>query len=149
MHADKKRFQAACRAIREDGHYIEAGENDNLIVQKLDANPKALGIFGYSFLDQNHGKVRGSIIDGVAPTFENIASGDYPISRSMYVYVKKAHIGVIPGINEFLTEFTAEKAWGDEGYLADKGLIPMPKADRQAVATSVKALSVLDGSVLQ
>jgi len=145
---DKKKFEAVCRGIREDGGYIEAGENDNLIVQKLDANPKALGIFGYSFLDQNRGKVQGSLIDGVEPTFENIASGEYPVSRSMYVYIKKAHIGVIPGINEFLAEFAAEKAWGDEGYLADKGLIPMPKAERQAVSKTVKALTVLDGSVL-
>ena len=146
--ADKKKFEAVCRGIREDGHYIEAGENDNLIVQKLDANPKALGIFGYSFLDQNRGKVQGSIIDGMEPTFENIASGDYPVSRSMYVYAKKAHIGVIPGITEYLAEFASEKAWGDEGYLTDKGLIPMPKADRQAVAKSVKALTLLDGSAL-
>ncbi|MCK5875762.1 MAG: substrate-binding domain-containing protein [Alcanivoracaceae bacterium] len=145
---DKKKFEAVCRGIREDGHYIEAGENDNLIVQKLDANPKALGIFGYSFLDQNRGKVQGSIVDGVEPTFDNIASGEYPVSRSMYVYTKKAHIGVIPGITEYLAEFASEKAWGDEGYLTDKGLIPMPKADRQAVAKSVKALTLLNGSAL-
>jgi phosphate transport system substrate-binding protein len=145
---DKKKFEAVCRGIREDGVYIEAGENDNLIVQKLDANPKALGVFGYSFLDQNRGKVHGSVIDGVEPTFDNIASGEYPVSRSMYVYAKKAHIGVIPGITEYLAEFASEKAWGEEGYLADKGLIPMPKKDRQAVAKSVKALTLLDGSAL-
>jgi phosphate transport system substrate-binding protein len=103
--------QAACHTIREDGVFVEAGENDNLIVQKLEANPDALGIFGYSFLDQNYDKVHGSIIDGQSPDFDAIADGSYPISRPLYFYVKKAHIGVIPGIEEFLREFTSEAAW--------------------------------------
>ncbi len=127
-------------ALREDGAYIEAGENDNLIVQKLQANPDALGIFGFSFLDQNGDVVQGSIVEGEAPTFENIASGKYPVSRPLFFYVKKAHVGTIPGIAEFLGEFSSEKAWGPDGYLADKGMIPMPDAERQKFAADVKEL---------
>ncbi len=137
---DKKAYKKLCHTIREDGAYVEAGENDNLIVQKLDANPNALGIFGYSFLDQNSDKVQGSTIGGVSPTFEAIANGDYPVSRPLYFYVKKAHIGSIPGIEEYLAEFTNEKAWGNEGYLTDKGLIPMPDAERESFANNVKNL---------
>lgn len=141
---DKKRYKSICHSIREDGAYIEAGENDNLIVQKLDADPDALGIFGFSFLDQNADKVQGSLIDGVAPTFENIAAGEYPVSRPLYFYAKKAHVDKIPGIKEYLAEFTSDRAWGDDGYLADKGMIPMPMAERKKFATSVRALSNLD-----
>ncbi len=129
---DKKAYKALCHTVREDGAYIEAGENDNLIVQKLDANKDAFGIFGYSFLDQNADKVQGSLIDKVDPTFENIADGSYPVSRALYFYVKKAHIGKVAGIAEYLNEFTSEKAWGEEGYLAEKGLIPMPDAERKS-----------------
>ena len=121
----------ACAALREDGAYVEAGENDNLIVQKLDANKDAYGIFGFSFLDQNADKLQGSIIDGTEPTFDNIAAGDYPVSRSLYFYVKNAHVGVIPGMQEFLAEFTSERAMGEDGYLSDRGLIPLPEADRE------------------
>jgi phosphate transport system substrate-binding protein len=140
---DKKAYKALCHTIREDGAFIEAGENDNLIVQKLEANPAALGIFGFSFLDQNADKVKGSLVDGVAPTFEAIADGSYPVSRPLFFYVKKAHIGKVPGIKEYLAEFTAEKAWGDEGYLADKGMIPMPTAERAEFASNVKELKSL------
>ena len=137
---DEKKYKAVCHGIREDGAYVEAGENDNLIVQKLEANPQALGIFGFSFLDQNTDKIQGSKVNGVAPTFESIASGDYPISRSLYFYVKKAHVGTIPGIEEYIAEFTSDKAWGDEGYLADKGLIPLPKDMRAQIAKSARGL---------
>ncbi len=133
----------ACTALREDGAFVEAGENDNLIVQKLEANPNAVGIFGYSFLDQNSAKLNGAKIDGVDPTFDAIASGDYPISRSLYVYAKKEHVGVIPGIEEFIAEFTDENTWGPDGYLADKGLIPLPDADRDTVAADAQALKPL------
>jgi phosphate transport system substrate-binding protein len=109
---DKSPVQGRLPRVREDGAYVEAGENDNLIVQKLDANPDALGIFGFSFLDQNADKLQGSMIDGVEPTFDSIASGDYPVSRSLYFYVKKAHVGTIPGIAEYVAEFTSDKAWG-------------------------------------
>ena len=136
----KKVFKAVAHAIREDGAFIEAGENDNLIIQKLAANPKALGIFGFSFLDQNADKVQGSIVDGKEPTFENIADGAYPVSRSLYFYVKKAHVGKLPGIEAYLAEFSSDKAWGDEGYLTDKGLIPMPEAERGQFAYNAKGL---------
>ncbi|MEJ2404871.1 MAG: PstS family phosphate ABC transporter substrate-binding protein [Candidatus Thiodiazotropha sp.] len=140
---DKKAFKAACMTVREDGPYIEAGENDNLIVQKLEANKNALGIFGFSFLDQNSDKIQGSLVDGVAPTFDNIADGSYPVSRPLYFYVKKAHVGKIPGVEAYMAEFTSDKAWGDEGYLADKGLIPMPADERKAFKSDVDALKTL------
>ena len=140
---DEKAFKTICHSIREDGAYVEAGENDNLIVQKLQANPVALGIFGYSYLEQNTDKVSGISVEGVAPEFEAIASGQYPVSRPLYFYVKKSHISVIPGIAEFLEEFSSEKAWGSEGYLADKGLIPMPDSERKQFAEDVKSLKTL------
>jgi len=136
-------FKQVAYGIREDGAFIEAGENDNLIVQKLEANPKALGVFGFSFLDQNLDKVQGSIIDGVGPTFESIADNSYPISRPLYFYVKKAHVGVIPGVKEFLLEFTSEKASGEEGYLSERGLIPMPEEERGKFALDAKNLAPL------
>jgi phosphate transport system substrate-binding protein len=134
---DEGRFKRVCDSVREDGGYIEAGENDNLIVQKLEANPKALGIFGYSFLEENLSKVEGSHVDGVAPTFENIASGKYPISRPLFVYVKGAHIGVIPGLKEFVGEYVSDRSMGGEGYLADKGLIPLSAGEQSKVRSSV------------
>lgn len=140
---DKSAFKSLCQTLREDGAYIEAGENDNLIVQKLEANPDAFGIFGFSFLDQNSDRIVGSKIDGKEPTFEAIADGSYPVSRPLFFYVKKAHIGTIPGIEEYLAEFTSERAWGDEGYLADKGLIPMPEDEREKYAADVKNLTTL------
>ncbi len=118
---NKKRYKAICRSVREDGPYIEAGENDNLIVQKLNANPKALGVFGYSFL------------------------GDYKVSRPLYFYVKKAHIGTIPGMKEFLREFTADKTIGQDGYLTDKGLIPMPSGEYSQFRSAARKLSTLSG----
>lgn len=133
---DKDRYKAICHAVREDGAFIEAGENDNLIVQKLRANPAAFGVFGYSFLEQNEDSVQGSVIGGEAPSFEAIASGAYPISRPLFFYAKKAHVGVIPGIEEFLAEFVSKKAMGEEGYLSDRGLIPLPADDYQRVVSA-------------
>jgi len=140
---DSKARLAACQAIREDGAYIDAGENDNLIVQKLKSNPAALGVFGFSFLDQNSDSLIGNPVDGIEPTFENIADGSYPVARSLFFYVKNAHVGVIPGMREFVAEFTSEAAWGDDGYLADKGLIPMPKEDRAKVGAAAHNLTPL------
>jgi phosphate transport system substrate-binding protein len=140
---DEKRFKAVCHGIREDGAYIDAGENDNVIVQKLGANPNALGIFGYSFLEENLNTLHGAMVDGVTPTFENIASAKYPVSRALYVYVKKAHIGVIPGLAEFVQEYTSEKAFGDEGYLVDKGLVPLPAAEAKKVRADVSSMKSL------
>jgi len=139
--SDEDRYKAICHTIREDGRFIEAGENDNLIVQKLEANPTAFGIFGFSFLDQNAEKVKGAAIDGVEPTFEAIADGSYPVSRPLFFYVKKAHVDVIPGLRGFLREFASDRAWGDEGYLADRGLIPMPAEERKQVAATVMSLT--------
>jgi phosphate transport system substrate-binding protein len=140
---DKNQYKSICHTVREDGAYVEAGENDNLIVQKLDTNKNALGIFGFSFLDQNRDKIQGSAIAGVKPEFESIADGSYPISRPLFFYVKKAHVDVIPGIKEYLSEFTSEKAWGDEGYLTDRGLIPMPKEEREKFANDARNLTAM------
>ncbi len=126
----KQEMKRTCGTIREDGAFVEAGENDNLIVQKLDVNPDGVGIFGFSFLDQNTDKIQGSYVEGVQPTFEAIADGRYPISRPLFFYIKKAHVGTIPGITEYVEEFSSEKAWGPDGYLADKGMIPMPDDER-------------------
>lgn len=143
-----KELKAKCQSVREDGAYIEAGENDNLIVQKLDANKNSFGIFGYSFMEENAEKVQGSKVDGKDPTFENIASGAYAVSRPLYVYVKKAHVGTIPGIDGFMKEFTSEKAWGDDGYLTNKGLIPMPKEERAKFAKAVAEMQTLSAGDL-
>ena len=140
---DKKMYKSYCHSVREDGHYIEAGENDNLIVQKLTANPSALGVFGFSFLDQNSDKVQGSIVDGVAPTFEAISDGSYPVSRPLYFYVKNAHLDAIPGIREFVAEFMSDKASGAEGYLSEKGMIPMSTDERGELVPKVTSFSPL------
>lgn len=128
---DKKKYKAICHGVREDGGYVEAGENDVLIVRKLEANPNAFGVFGFSFLDQNADKVQGSVIGDVAPTFETIADGSYPVSRPLFFYVKGAHVGKVPGIKEYVAAFTAEKTFGPDGILSSKGLIPMPDAERK------------------
>lgn len=138
--ADEKKFKSVSQTIREDGAYIEAGENDNLIVQKLEANPKAVGIFGFSFLEENADKIQGAAIEGVTPTFEAISSGTYSVSRPLFFYVKKSHADVIPGVKEYLREFTSEKAWGPDGYLSEKGLIPMPDSERKEVGEKANAL---------
>ena len=143
---NKSAYKALCHTIREDGKYIEAGENDNLIVQKLQANPAALGVFGFSFLDQNADKVQGAMIESVEPTFESIADKSYPISRPLFFYVKKAHVGVVPGIKGYLNEFTSERAWGEDGYLAEKGMIPLPVKERRAMAQSTRSLTPMTGN---
>ena len=127
---DKKKYKAICRAVREDGAFIEAGENDNLIVQKLVENENAFGVFGFSFLIENEDKIQGSTVDGKAPTMETIADKSYGVSRPLYFYVKLAHVDVIPGIREFLEEFTSEDSWGPGGYLEERGMIPMPENER-------------------
>lgn len=136
---DKSAYKKVCHTVREDGPYIEAGENDNLIVQKLEKNSDALGIFGFSFLEQNDDKVQGSMIEGKAPTFDTIADGSYPISRPLFFYVKNAHVKSIPGMKEYLKEFTSETAMGDDGYLLDKGLIPLSSAERKELRAAVES----------
>lgn len=140
---DKSKYKSVCHSVREDHAYIEAGENDNLIVQKLTANPKALGIFGFSFLEQNSDKLQGSLVDGQEPTFEAIADGSYPVSRPLYFYVKNAHVGKIPGMKEFLKEFTSNASMGDEGYLTDKGLIPLSTDKLKTTREEVLSLKPL------
>ena len=129
--SDKALWKKLTRTVREDGAWIDAGENDNLMVSKLNANPKAVGVFGFSFLDQNSDKIKGAVVEGIEPTFDNIAGGDYGISRSLYFYIKHAHVGTVPGILEYVKEFTSEKAFGEDGYLLDKGLIPLPASERK------------------
>lgn len=129
-YPDDEQRKKACHMLREDGHFIDAGENDNLIIQKLRANPDALGIFGFSFLEENLDSVQGSLIDGAAPEFETIAEGTYAIARPLFVYVKKAHFGLIPGIEDFMRELTSEESVGEEGYLAMRGLIPIQPGER-------------------
>ncbi|NVJ69288.1 MAG: substrate-binding domain-containing protein [Alphaproteobacteria bacterium] len=147
--SNKSAYKALCRGIREDGAYTEAGENDNLIVQKLQTNSEAVGIFGFSFLDQNGDVIQAFPVSkkegaaSQAPTFEAIADGSYPISRSLYFYVKKAHVDVVPGIREYLAEFTSDKAAGDFGYLADRGLIPLPDEDRAKYEEDARNLTNL------
>lgn len=136
---DKTAYKVICHSIREDGRYIEAGENDNLIVQKLERNPDALGIFGYSFLEQNDDKLQGSVVEGKQPEFDSISDGSYPISRPLFFYVKNGHVGSIPGMKEYLAEFTSEAAMGDDGYLLDKGLIPLSAEGRAELRKNVSA----------
>ena len=142
--ADEDRFEAVCATMREDGRFVEAGENDNLIVQRLEANPDAFGIFGYSFLVENTDVISGNLIEGVEPQFEAISSGDYPVSRSLFVYIKGQHVDVIPGMREFIAEYTSDGAWGPEGYLADIGLIPLPDSERAVERQEAVNLTQMD-----
>ena len=137
-------FKAVAYAVREDCAYIEAGENDNLIVQKLEANPNAVGIFGFSFLEENGDKVQGSVVDGVAPSFDSIASGDYPVSRPLYFYIKAAHVGKIPGIQEYAMEFASNRAMGEDGYLPERGLIPLGDDERKQIQADIAKLKRLE-----
>ncbi|MHC1547656.1 PstS family phosphate ABC transporter substrate-binding protein [Phyllobacterium sp. K27] len=145
---DSKAFDIVWKSLREDGAYVEAGENDNVIVQKLEANPKAFGVFGYSFLEENASKLAGVSIDGVVPTFETIADGTYKPSRELYVYVKKAHVGVIPGLDKFAAEYVSDAASGEEGYLSEKGLVPLPAERHAEAAKAVLAMEPIKGDEL-
>lgn len=138
--SDKNRFKAICHSIREDGAFVEAGENDVLIIRKLEANPDAFGIFGFSFLDQNFDVIQGSSIGGNQPTFDNIAAGLYPVSRPLFMYAKAAHADLVPGFVEFIREFTEERTWGLDGYLSDRGLIPLPDFERGVVRDMARSL---------
>ena len=142
--SDQSRFQEICHSLREDGHFIEAGENDNLLLQKVQANPGTLGIVGYSYLEANKGSVAGVSINRTRPEYDLISSGVYPLARTLYFYVKKAHISVIPGIEEFIAEFTSEGSWGENGYLAEKGLIALPEDQRRQIKSRVKGLQVME-----
>ena len=127
---DKKKFKAIAHTIREDGAYVEAGENDNLIIKKLDSDPSSFGVFGFSFLDQNLDKLQGSVIQGVAPTFDSIADGSYKVSRPLFIYAKDQHMGKVPGMKDFIKLYISEQMTGEEGRLADGGLIPLPAREK-------------------
>ncbi len=142
--AKTKDFEKVWKSIRKDGAYVEAGENDNVIVQKLEGNKNAFGIFGFSFLEENADKLKGVSIEGAEPTFDNISGGKYKGARPLFVYFKKAHIGVIPGLDKFIAEYTSEKALGAEGYLTEKGLVALPK---DAFEKSAKAAN--EGATLK
>ncbi len=139
--ADKKAFKAVSHTIREDGKWIDSGENDNAIVGTLVNTPTALGIFGFSFLDQNSDKIKGANIDNIEPTFENIASGKYAISRSLFFYIKKEHVATKPGVRNFALEFTSDEAWGPGGYLEEIGLVPLPAGERAKYRSAVENLT--------
>jgi len=144
-----KNFEKVWKSIRKDGAYVEAGENDNVIVQKLEGNKNAFGIFGYSFLEENTAKLKGLPIEDVEPTYENISGGKYKGARDLYVYVKKQHIGVTPGLDKFIAEYVSEKAIGADGYLAAKGLVALPKEASEKVAKAALAKEVLKGDALK
>jgi len=135
--------------IRQDGAFVPAGENDNLIVQKLVQNKNALGIFGYSFLEENTDRIQGSIIDGVAPEPDAISSGEYPVSRSLFFYVKNSHADKVPGLYDYVNMFLSEKMIGQFGYLKDLGLISLPKERREAIREQAKNRTALQLSDLQ
>lgn len=137
LGVDKKLIKARCSSVREDGAYIEAGENDNLIVQKLNSDSQRFGIFGFSFLDNNRDSVQGVTVSGVAPEFDAISSGEYPVSRSLFFYVKKEHVGVVPGLREYVEYFISDAMIGEYGATVDKGLIPLPADEYAAMVKRV------------
>ncbi|KAF0228405.1 MAG: phosphate transport system substrate-binding [Beijerinckiaceae bacterium] len=146
--ADRKAFDAAWKSIREDGPYVEAGENDNVIVQKLETNQNAIGVFGYSFLEENVAKIQGASIDGVMPDMDTIASLKYSPSRELFIYIKKAHISVVPGLDKFAAEYVSDKAAAEGGYLEKKGLVPVPKAKLATSKANIAAQKVMTGEGL-
>jgi phosphate transport system substrate-binding protein len=147
--SDAKAFEKIWKAVREDGAYVEAGENDNLIVQKLQANADAVGIFGFSFLEENAKAVKGIEVEGKVPTYEDIADGSYKVARPLFIYAKKQHIGVIPGMKEFIAEYVSEKALGTDGYLGAKGLVTLPAAELEQVRATATDLKVISADSLK
>lgn len=146
--SDRKAFDAVWKTIRDDGAYVDAGENDNLIVQKLESSPNAFGIFGYSFLEENVAKIQGVTIDGVVPDVETISTLKYTPSRELFVYIKKAHVGVVPGLDKFAAEYVSNKAAGENGYLEKKGLVSVPKEKLAASQANVASMKTLSGEGL-
>ena len=147
--ANEAKYKAICTGMREDGAFIEAGENDNLIVQKLEANPGTVGIFGYSYLEENVNLLKGLAINGVAPSYDSISSFKYPGARPLYVYVKNAHVGAIPAIRAFVAEFTKESAFGPGGYLRQAGMIASPTQVRARSQQASRQLAPLNFASLK
>lgn len=143
---DEKRYESICARLREDGGYVDSGENDNLIVQKLTVNPTAIGAFGYSFLEENLDSLRGVPIRGVAPSFASIQDGSYPGARPLFIYLKKAHLGAVPGLREFVAEYA--RAWKPDGYLVRRDLIPAPEPVRLAATRAATEFVSLDAGQL-
>jgi phosphate transport system substrate-binding protein len=142
--SNEAKYKAICTGMREDGAFIEAGENDNLIVQKLEANPGTVGIFGYSYLEENANLLKGIALNGVAPSYDSISSFKYPGARPLYIYVKNAHVGAIPAIKAFVAEFTKESAFGPRGYLRQAGLIAAPTPVRARSQQASRSLAPLN-----
>ncbi|MFP4284075.1 MAG: PstS family phosphate ABC transporter substrate-binding protein [Desulfovermiculus sp.] len=140
---DIPEYDGKYSSIRDDGPYVPAGENDNLIVQRLTKEKDGLGIFGYSFLDQNRDKIQAVSIEGVEPEADTISSGEYPVARSLFFYVKLAHLDEVPGLEEYVDLFLTEKMIGDAGYLMEEGLIPLPKEDREQTRKDWKERKLL------
>ena len=147
--SDEPRYNAICKGIRSDGAYIETGENDNLIVQKLEANPNTVGIFGYSYLEENTSKIRGLLINGVTPNYATISSFKYPGARALYIYVKNAHLKAIPGIRQFAAEYVRETTFGPNGYLKQAGLVAAPDPIRSRAAKIAVSMTPMNGAVLK
>lgn len=145
--SDKNAFDNLCLLIRSDAAYIDSGENDNLIVQKLSTDPNALGIFGYSYLEENKQRLHGVPINGVTPSYETIASNSYPGARALYIYVKKQHLKAVPGLKEFLTQYAS--MWAPDGPLVKRGLIASPQAARDAAAKTIDLETPLDPASLK
>jgi phosphate transport system substrate-binding protein len=145
--SDKDKHKDLCTKIREDGAYIEAGENDNLLMQKVSSNPGSIGVLGYSFYEENTDKVRAIPLGGVAPTGATISSLEYPGARQVYIYAKGEHLNAVPGMREFLAEYA--RSWGTGGYLERRGLIPSPADVQSAALESTKSLKPLDPSQLK
>lgn len=145
---DEAKFKTVCSRVREDGAYIEGGENDNLIVQKIGANPNMLGVFGFSYLEENSDRIRDVPVNGNAATYDNIATGRYPASRPLYIYIKPQHVRAVRGMAEFLAEFARDSTWGRRGYLAGRGLVAAPDAVRARNAAIARSLTPLDPATL-
>lgn len=144
---DKDKYEAICHDVREDGAYVDSGENDNLIVQKIAQNPKAIGVFGFSFLEENPDKLVGIPMAGIEPTYATISDFSYPGARPLYIYVKKAHLGAIKGLQEYVAEWV--KSWGPDGLLKSKGMVISPEDVRTKNAAVVSGMTVLDGAQLK
>ena len=147
--ADEPKYNAICKGVRSDGAFIEAGENDNLIVQKLEANPNTLGVFGYSYLEENTNRLKGLSINGVAPTNASVSSFKYPGARAMFIYIKNAHLKAIPGIRQFAAEYVRETSFGPNGYLKQAGLVASPDAVRIRAAKIATTMTPMNGAVLK
>ena len=137
-YSDEKVLHKKCQIIRSDGAFIEAGENDNLIVQKLKNDKDALGIFGFSFIQENQNSIQPSLINNATPTLENIVSGVYKISRPLYIYYKKEHLNLIDGMKEFIAEIVNKNTLGNEGYLLQTGLIPLSNQEIEKIEVGLR-----------